>query len=89
MKLAGLVVKKSEEEYVSATTGQAVKMYRLYLQAGDPLSGALEVGLNAEQYDNVKEGDLVSFIPSFSTRMWNRNTIVTAKVLDDFSAVAK
>jgi len=82
MKLTGKIVKQGEEKYTNKTTGLEIQLYRVYLESGDPLSGALEVSVTDEQYKTLIVGQEIAFVPSFSTRTWNRNLIVTAKVLE-------
>ncbi|MDP1852061.1 MAG: hypothetical protein Q8K48_06580 [Candidatus Planktophila sp.] len=87
MKLRGKVIKAIKGSYTNKTTGAEVPQYHAYLESGDPLSGALELSLTEEQFQLIKVGNVLSFVPSFSTRTWNRAVIVTAKVFEDLEVV--
>ena len=83
MKLSGKVLKTVQGSYLNKTTGAEVPQFHAYLESGDPLSGALEVSLTEEQFQSIVVGNVITFVPSFSTRNWNRAVIVTAKVFEN------
>ena len=87
MLLQGEVVKVQLDSFTDKTTGEQIPLYRAYLKSGDPLAGAMEIALVEETFNQVKEGSIIEFVPTFSTRTWNRNTIVTAKVVSDFKVI--
>ena len=81
MRLSAKVLEKKHESITMKDSGQVVQLYRLYLAPANPLDGALELSVNEATYNATEKDQEIEVQPTFSTRTWNRNIIVTAKAI--------
>ena len=86
MKLEGLVVKTDVEQYTSKT-GQEMKVYKFWLQSGDPLEGATEFSADEENFKKINKGDLISFTPAFVIRSRYGVQIVAGRLVDNLQVL--
>ena len=86
MKLAGEVVAVKKADFLNEA-GSKIDFFRIYLKAGDPIAGALEVSVSEEQFGTVTIGDKISFVPSFSARKTQQGASVVVRVLDDLTVL--
>lgn len=86
MKLAGEVVAVKKADFLNEA-GSKIDFFRIYLKAGDPIAGALEVSVSEEQFSAVTVGDKITFVPAFSARKTQNGASVVVRVLEDLAVV--
>lgn len=84
MKLSGEVVAVKKADFVNEA-GSKIDFFRLYLKAGDPVAGALEISVSQEHFETVKVGDKISFTPTFSIRKTLSGVSVVVRVLEELA----